>query len=92
MSKFYIFGGILCFGGLALVTFQAISSVMMPGEVVWKSINIAGALDEKYIKWIDTISWTLIHNMANYIVTMPLYILLLVVGVISFIIGGLLDK
>ena len=92
MSKFYIFGGLFCLSGLAMVTFQAIQSVMMPGEVVWKSINIAGIVDEKYVKWVDTISWTFIHNIADYIITMPLYLLLIIVGVISFIIGGLLDK
>ncbi len=92
MSKYYIVGGLLCIGGLVMVGFQAISSMMTPGEIVWKSLNIAGIVDAEHLKWIDSLSWYSIKKIIKYIVTMPLYILLLCVGGLSFAVGGLVDK
>jgi hypothetical protein len=92
MSKYYIVGGLLCISGLVIVGFQAISSMMTPGEMVWNSLSIAGIVDAEHLKWIDSISWYSIQKIIKYIATMPLYILMLCVGVISFIIGGLVDK
>ena len=92
MSKYYIVGGLLCLGGLLLIGFQAISSIMTPGEIVWKGLSIAGIVDAEHLKWIDSISWYSIQKIIKYIATMPLYILMLCVGVLSFIIGGLVDK
>ncbi len=92
MSKFYIIGGLLCLGGLVMVGFQAISSIMKPGEIVWKSLSITGVVDAEHLKWIDSISWYSIQKIMKYIVTMPLYILLLCVGGLSFAVGGIFDK
>ncbi|MEA3279138.1 MAG: hypothetical protein U9Q38_00865 [Thermodesulfobacteriota bacterium] len=92
MSKCYIVGGLLCIGGLLLVGFQAISSVMTPDEIVWKSLNLAGIVDAEYLKWIDSISWYNIQKIIKYIVTMPLYILLFCVGGLFLVIGGFVDK
>jgi len=92
MSKYYIVGGLLCLGGLLLIGFQAISSMMMQGEIVWKSLSIAGIVDAEHLKWIDSISWYSIQKIIKNITTMPLYILLICVGILSFIIGGLVDK
>ena len=88
MSKYYIVGGLLCISGLVIVGFQAISSMMAPGEMVWKSLNIAGIVDAEHLKWIDSISWYSIKKIIKYIVTMPLYILLLCLGGLSLAVGG----
>ncbi len=92
MSKYYIVGGLLCISGLVMVGFQTISSMMTPGEMVWKSLSIAGIVDAEQLKWIDSISWYSIQKVIKYIVTMPLYILLLCVGGLSLAVGGLVDK
>jgi len=92
MSKYYIVGGLLCIGGLVLVGFQAISSMMSPGEMVWKSLTITSIVDAEQLKWINSISWHSIQKIVKYIVTMPLYILLLCVGGLSFLVGGLVDR
>ena len=92
MSKYYIFGGLLCLGGLVLVLFQTVSSMMAPGEMVWKSLSIVDVLDATYLKWIDGISWHSIQKNLKYITTMPMYILLLSVGAFSFVVGGVVDK
>ena len=92
MSKYYLLGGLLCISGLVVVGFQAISSMMNPGEIVWKSLNIASIVDVEHLKWIDSISWYSIQKIIKYIVTMPLYILLLCLGGLSFGVGGLVDR
>jgi hypothetical protein len=92
MTKYNIVGGLLCLGGLLLVLFQTVSSIMTPGEIVWKSLSIVDIFDPENFKWIDTISWGSIQKFLTYIVTMPLYLLLICAGVLSFIIGVLVKK
>ena len=92
MSKFYILGGLLCIGGLMLVGFQAISSMMTAGKIVWKSLSLVKVVGIEHLKWIDGISVHFLQNFLKYITTMPLYILLLCVGGLSFIVGGVVDK
>ena len=92
MSKYNICGGLLCLGGLLLVLFQTVSSIMTPGEIVWKSLSIVDVVDAEHFKWIDTISWSSIQKTIKYIVTMPLYLLLICAGILSFIIGALVKK
>jgi hypothetical protein len=64
---------------------------MTPGEIVWKSLSILDSVDAENFKWIDAISWISIQKSLKYIVTMPLYLLLICSGSLSIIIGGL-DK
>ncbi len=92
MSKYYIVGGLLCISGLVMVGFQAISSIMAPGEIVWKSLSVADIIDAEHLKWIGSISWYSIQKIIKYIVTMPLYILLLCLGGLSLAVGGIVDK
>lgn len=92
MSRYYVIGGLLCVGGLLLVVFQAVSSMMAPGEIVWKSLSVVDVIDAAYLKWIDGISWQSIQKGMKYITTMPLYILSLSVGGFSFMVGGFVDK
>jgi hypothetical protein len=92
MSKYYLVGGILCICGLVLVGFQAISSMMTPGEIVWKSLSLVDVVNPAYLKWVQSISWNGLQKIVHYIITMPLYLLLLATGIFSFIVGGLVDK
>ena len=92
MSKYYIFGGLLCLGGLVLVLFQTVSSMMAPGEMVWKSLSIVDVLDATYLKWIDGISWHTVQKNLKHITTMPMYILLLGTGAVTVVVGGVVDK
>lgn len=92
MSKFTIIGGLLCLAGLVMVVFQAVSSMMTAGEIVWKSLSIVDIVSAEYLKWIDGISWHSIQNLIKYIVSMPLYILLFGGGAATLVVGGLTDK
>ncbi len=92
MSRYYLLGGLLCLGGMVLVLYQAISSMMAPGEIVWKGLSIVDILDAAYLKWIDGISWHVIQKNLKYITTMPLYLLMLVTGAFTMVVGGVVDK
>ncbi len=92
MSKYYLFGGLLSIGGVVLVLCQAISSMMTPGEIVWKRLSIVDIVDAEYINWLDDVPLDAIQSISQYITTMPLYILLVAVGICLFIVGGLVQK
>lgn len=91
MSKFTM-GGLLSFlGGLLLLGFQAIST-LMDMEGVWKSLSLVDIFDEAHFLWIDGISWGIVRASADYVVTMPLFVLLFCLGVLFFMISVLLGR
>jgi hypothetical protein len=92
MSRYYIVGGLLCLGGLLVLLYQTISSMMTPGDIVFNSLGIVDVLDATYLKWIDGISWHGIQKTLKYITTMPMYILLLGTGAFTMVVGGVVDK
>ncbi len=98
MSKCVILGLISWLGGLVLLGFQAIFTFMDPSatslttKTVWKKISIVDIIDIKYFDWINSISWVSIQNAANYIITMPLFILLFCLGILFFIINAFMPK
>ena len=92
MSKFNIIGIILCLAGLVMVVFQAVSSMMTAGEIVWKSVSIIDIVSAEYLEWIDNISWHYIQTALQYIASAPIYLLLLCVGGVTLLVGGLTQK
>ena len=92
MSRYYITAMLLFIGGLVLVLYQAVSSLMTAGEIVWQSYTIADFLDMKYLKWIDNLSWDKMQYTFKRATTMPLYILLIGGSVLLFIFGGVLEN
>ena len=88
MSKYTIAGLVAwCFSAL-LLGFQAIATFMgAEDKMIWKSLTLVDVIGQKHLKWIDGISWVSIQNAANYIVTMPLFLLLFFVGIVFFLIN-----
>ncbi len=86
--KLTTLGLLSCACGLLLLGFQALSSLMHT-ENVWKQISIISISDSKYFTWIDSASWFGLEKIAAYLVTMPLFLLLIAIGVLLLIIGGL---
>ncbi len=87
MSRYYLLGGFFLIGAAVLVLCQAIASMMTAGEIVWKRlriVDIVGAAD-----WLDGMPF---QSVAQYIATMPLYVLLIAAGIFLFAVGGLLKK
>lgn len=92
MSKYYISGGLLCLSSLLLLLYQTLSSLMTTGEFVWKRLTLMDMISEEYINWIDDMSMNSIQAVLQYIISMNLSVTLIIIGVVLFIIGGIVDK
>jgi len=86
MSKYTIVGLISwLFSGLILL-FQTISSLMgMEEKMVFKNSALVDIIGKGHFSWIDGISWVSIQKAVNYIVTMPLFLLLFCIGILFFL-------
>jgi len=49
-------------------------------------------IGKSQLDWIAGMPEGIVHNIAQYIVTMPLYLLLFCVGILFFILNGLVSK
>jgi hypothetical protein len=87
MSKLNLLFISCTLGGIVLVLFQSISSMMTTGDIVWKSKSLTSIFGEEAFTWIENISISVLQNFTEMIVTMQLYILLLALGGIFFILG-----
>ena len=92
MNRFNLLGLITVAAGGIMVLFEAISSMMNPGEVVFKSSSLVDLMGEDAFLWIDNISVAFLQNALNSLVTLPTWMLLVGLGVICFIIGGLTSR
>jgi hypothetical protein len=99
MSKFTIAGLVSCLASGIILGFQTISTLMDPsaasitkGKTAWKNLTLVDSIGPEYFEWIDTISWTSIQSIADYIVDMPLYILLLCIGILCFVINAFTSR
>ena len=58
----------------------------------WENLTLVDIAGAERLEWIDSISWDVIHNTANYIVTMPFYVLLFCIGVVFFVVNAFTSK
>ncbi|MBF0102162.1 MAG: hypothetical protein HQK77_14765 [Desulfobacterales bacterium] len=91
MSKLNLAGGVSWAGAFVLFLFQAISGFTKTGSE-FTNIRLLDLAEPKKFEWIKDVSWDVLQNSLNYIITVPLYILLLVVGVFFFVLSGLFNK
>lgn len=84
MSKWTYLGGLCWLASGVLLLFQIVGN-MMKENYNWKMLAIDDVVEAKYLSWIDKISVDLAQQAVQYIVTMPLYLLLLVLGGIFFL-------
>lgn len=87
MSKLNMLAVVCTLGGILLVLFEGISSMMTAGEIVWESHTLMSLFGENAFTWIDGISVSAVQNIANILVNMQLFILLIGLGIILFIAG-----
>jgi hypothetical protein len=45
LSKYNLLGGLFVISGFLMVLFQAISSMMTAGEIVWKKVGLMDVID-----------------------------------------------
>lgn len=90
MSKYTIAGLVMWFFGGLLLVFQSIGSfIQMKEKMVWKSLTLVDVVGESHFNWIGGISWDGAQSLLHYIVTMPLYLLLFIVGILLFFMNWL---
>jgi len=93
MSKLTIAGLVSWFIGGLLIAFQVIGGLVSSGgDLVWKNLTLLDAIGESHFDWIAGMSEGIVHNSAQYIVTMPLYLLMICVGILFLILGRLTAK
>ena len=91
MSKFTLYSLLIIAAGLLVLGFQGLQSIMGM-EVVWKDITIEGQLKPEHIEWVQGISWSFVKKGANFLMTTPLYQILLAVGGFCLILSGILGR
>ena len=88
MSKYTIAGLVAWLFSALLLGFQALATFMgAEDKMIWKSLSLVDVVGRNNFIWIKKISWVSIQNAANYIVTMPLFLLLIFVGIVFFLIN-----
>ncbi len=91
MSKLALIGVLFVTGGFLILGFQGISS-FMDQDYNWEDLAIVDVVDSEQLDWIDGISYQAIQNAADYVVAMPLYIILFIIGGILLLISGFIRK
>ena len=92
MSKIYILAAALCLGGCLILGYQAISSMMTPGDIIFENLTIANSLDEEHLEWVDELSSDFLHRVVVFFIETPIYIMLIFMGVLVFIYGGIKSR
>ena len=87
MSKFTITGLVAWVLGALLLGFQALSLFMGTVErAVWKNLALVDVAKKNYLNWINDIPWVSVQQAVNYVVNIPLYLLLFCFGILCFLI------
>ncbi len=87
MSKYTIIGLISWVSSGVVLLFQTISSLTGTAEtMVFKNLSLVSVFGQGHFDWINSLSWVSVQKASNYIVTMPLYLLLFCIGILFFLI------
>ena len=91
MTKYTLIGVLSCVGGGLLIGFQTLSSVM-GSKTVWRSSSLVDIVGEQYFEWMGNSSLGGLERIAEYIVTMPLFVLLFCIGGLFFVLDYFLGR
>lgn len=93
MSKFTIAGLGSCLIGVLVFGFQVIGGLVSSGgDVMWKNLTLLDVIDKAYFSWVEGMSEGIIQNAVQYVIAMPIYLLLLCVGILFLILGQFTSK
>jgi len=101
MKKINVAGMVSLIGGVALFGFTELGNFMgKSGKLTSynkaKDISehkaLYDILHEDNFDWIDSLPWQPVQDAANYVVNMPLWLLLVIVGAFLLFIGGIFIK
>jgi hypothetical protein len=86
MSKLTLLGILTWLVSGVLLGFQAIS-LAMGKEETWDNISLVDAVGETQFAWVEGITMAFIQKPVEYLVSMPLFLLLFCLGMLFFIIN-----
>ena len=95
MSKINWLGILFFLGGIVLVIFQSVSSMMTTDAeevITWKGLSLTSLFGEDAFGWIEGLSWATGQNLADTVVNMQLWILMVGVGILLLIAGMVFKK
>ena len=93
MSKFTFAGLVSWFIGGLIFAFQAIGGLVRTGgDMVWKNLTVLDVIDKTHFTWVDGMSEGTIQSAIQYVISMPLFLLLFCVGILFLILGRLTSK
>jgi hypothetical protein len=76
-----------------LIAFQAIGGLISSGgDAVWKKLALLDVIGKTHFSWVDGMSEGTIQSIVQYIISMPLYLLLICIGILFLILGRLTSK
>jgi hypothetical protein len=89
-----ILSGCLLWGYRALTNFMGASSHLttVNASDTVEHVTLFQAFPEGNFDWVETIPWPSVKSGAEYLVNMPLWLLLIIFGAILLIIGGIFIK
>lgn len=91
MKKLTGIGALSIVFGLTLVIFKTIANVTGK-SISLPDLTLEQALDPARLKWMEELSHGFVLTCAQHAVTTPLYLYCIVVGVILFLLGGVLGS
>lgn len=98
MSKLSLLGIGCWLVGLCILGFQSISSMMneskpgITGDFSWDNMTLIEVVGEDRFLWIDSISWGALQNGLDYVINMPMFMLLFAVGLIFLVLHFIWPK
>jgi len=84
-------GFLSLFGSIIILLLQAITSLLNK-DFTWKKLRFADILDPQYCSWLDNITLFNFNSIANYVLNMPLFVLLFCLTIFFFILSGIFEK
>lgn len=91
MTKYTLIGVLSCVAGGLLIGFQMLSSIMGT-KAVWRSSSLVDIVGEQYFEWMGNASLVGLERVAEYIVTLPLFVLLFCIGGLFFLLDYFLGR
>lgn len=93
MSKLTIAGLASWFIGGLIFGFQAIGALVSSGgDLVWKNTTLIDVMGKSHMSWVNGMPEGILHNVVQYIIATPIYLLLFCVGILFLILGRFTSK
>lgn len=90
-----LIGGLCMYGYVALGNFMGKSGNLQSfnkAKNVSEHNSLRDILHEDNFDWIESLPWGKLREGSDYLVSMPLWLLLVIVGALTLVIGGIFIK